>query len=116
MHRTVFIILTVPKRAASCRSFSAINSELERLQLENLNHHVDLYMSGVKGKCLVTTYELNKYSNVTVQNESGKSDKFTIGENVKQGTVWATLCVQILLTRGLGKLRGQKQWVLTMEK
>ena len=77
---------------------------------------LDLYMSGVKGKCLVTIYELNKYSNVTVQSESGKSDKFTIGENVKQGTVWAALCVQILLTRGLGKLRGQKQWVLTMEK
>ena len=69
---------------------------------------LDLFKSGVKGKCLVTTYELNRCSNVTVQNDSGKSDIFNIGESVKQGTVWAAPICANFIDKGFREIEMAK--------
>ena len=62
----------------------------------------------MKGKCLVTTYQLNRYSKVAVQNDSGKSDIFHIGESVKQGTIWAVPICANFIDKGFKEIEVAK--------
>ena len=50
---------------------------------------IDLYRSGVKGKCLKSIYELNKESSIRIDSPNGTTKHIGIGENLKQGTILA---------------------------
>ena len=50
---------------------------------------IDLYRSGVKGKCLKSIYELNKESSIRIDSPNGTTKHIGVGENLKQGTILA---------------------------
>ena len=71
---------------------------------------IDLYKSGVNGRCLNSIYELNKEGHVQINTPCGTTQDIKIQENLKQGTVLAApICanhidkgMQSIIKRKLG--------------
>ena len=49
---------------------------------------IELWMKGMPPEEIVILYEMNKCAEIMIETPIGKTDRFTVGEIVRQGTVW----------------------------